>query len=133
MELNQLTLETFTLEEVKLEINNINVYKSSGINHIASRILKDVWLIYPNLLLNLLNKAIYNGTFPEAWKHGTVIPIPKVPNPGQVGDLRPITLLPLPGKVMERLIHNKLYPYVEENAILTSKQNGFRKQHGTPD
>ena len=57
----------------------------------------------------------------------------EIPNPQQVGDLRPITLLPLPGKIMERLIHNKLYPYLEENNILTSKQNGFRKQHGTPD
>ena len=34
---------------------------------------------------------------------------------------------------MERLIHNKLYPYLEFNDILTSKQNGFRKKHGTPD
>ena len=73
------------------------------------------------------------GIFPKDWKHGTVIPIPKVPNPQQVGDLRPVTLLPLPGKIMGRLIHNKLYPYLEENDILTPKQNGFRKQHGTPD
>ena len=34
---------------------------------------------------------------------------------------------------MERLIHNKLYPYLEENDILPSKLNGFRKQHRTPD
>ena len=133
LELNQLNIELFTLEEVILEINNINIYKSSGINNISSWILKDIWQIYPELLLNILNKAIRDGTFPMAWKHGTVIPIPKVPNPQQVGDLRPITLLPLPGKIMERLIHNKLYPYLEENGILTPKQNGFRKQHGTPD
>ena len=131
--LEQFTLDSFTLEEVQREIKNINIYKSSGINNISSRILKDIWLINPNLLLNILNKAIHSGTFPKAWKHGTVIPIPKVPNPQQVNDLRPITLLPLPGKIMERLIHNKLYPYLEENNILSSKQNGFRKQHGTPD
>ena len=34
---------------------------------------------------------------------------------------------------MEWLLRNKLYPYLEENDILTPKQNGFRKQHGTPD
>ena len=133
LEMNQLNTEIFTLEEVQREINSINVYKSSGINNISSRVLKDIWQIHPELLLNILNKALQKGTFPNAWKHGTVIPIPKIPNPQQVGDLRPITLLPLPGKVMERLIHNKLYPYLEENDILTSKQNGFRKQHGTPD
>ena len=133
LDLNQLHIDLFTLEEVIVEINNINIYKSSGINNISSRILKDIWQIYPELLLNILNKAIQLGNFPNVWKHGTVIPIPKIPNPQQVGDLRPITLLPLPGKIMERLIHNKLYPYLEENGILTPRQNGFRKQHGTPD
>ena len=131
--LDRLNLDAFTIDEVISEIKNINIYKSSGITNISSRILKDVWQIHPELLQHFLNKSIYNGTFPKAWKHGTVIPIPKIPNPQQVGDLRPITLLPLPGKIMERLIHNKLYPYLEENNILTSKQNGFRKQHGTPD
>ena len=133
LELNQLKLEVFTLDEVLLEITNINIYKSSGISNISSRIFKDVWQIYPELLSNILNKAMHSGTFPDAWKHGTVVPIPKIPNPQQMGDLRAITLLPLPGKIMERLIHNKLYPYLEENNILTTKQNGFRKQHGTPD
>ena len=133
LELNQLNIELFTPEEIVSEINNINIYKSSGINNISSRILKDIWQIRQELLLSILNKAIQTGTFPNAWKHGTVIPKPKVPNPQQVGDLRPITLLPLPGKIMERLIHNKLYPYLEFNDILTSKQNGFRKKHGTPD
>ena len=133
LELNQLNIGQFTLEEIVSEVNNINIYKSSGINNISSRILKDIWQINPELLLCILNKAIQKGIFPSAWKHGTVIPIPKVSNPQQVGDLRPITLLPLPGKIMERLIHNKLYPYLENNDILTSKQNGFKKQHGTPD
>ena len=133
LDLGQLNINQFTLEEVMLEINNINIYKFSGMDNISSRILKDIWQIYPDLLLNILNKAILVGTFPDAWKHGTVIPIPKIPNPQLVGDLRPITQLPLPGKIMERLIHNKLYPYLEENDILTPKQNGFRKQHGTPD
>ena len=50
-----------------------------------------------------------------------------------VADLRPITLLPLPGKIVERLIHDKLYPYLENNGIMAKTQNGFCKNHGTPD
>ena len=52
-------------------------------------------------------------------------------NPQSVNDLRPITLLLLPGKIMERLIHNQLYPYLEEHNILSPYQNGLRQQHGT--
>ena len=84
-------------------------------------------------IIDMINKSLKTGIFPEDWKHGTVIPIPKVANPQTVNDLRPITLLPLPGKIMERLTHYKLYPYLEENNILISNQNGFRKQHGTTD
>ena len=131
--LPQLNVASFTLDELIKEIDNIEIYKSSGLHNISSRILKDVWTISPILLLDIINKLLKTGNFPEDWKHGTVIPIPKVANPQLVNDLRPITLLPLPGKIMERLIHNKVYPYLEENNILASNQNGFRKQHGTTD
>ena len=133
LNLPQLNVASFTLDELIKEIDNIEIYKSSGLHNISSRILKDVWTISPILLLDIINKLLKTGNFPEDWKHGTVIPIPKVANPHLVNDLRPITLLPLPGKIMERLIHNKVYPYLEENNILASNQNGFRKQHGTTD
>ena len=42
-------------------------------------------------------------------------------------------LLPLSGKILERLIHDKLYPYLEDHKVLSKYQNGFRKHHGTPD
>ena len=133
LHLPQLQITSFSIEELVKEINNIEIYKSSGIHNISSRILKDVWSTCPVLLLDIINKSIETGIFPDDWKHGTVIPIPKVANPQSVNDLRPITLLPIPGKIMERLIHNKLYPYLEGNKILSSNQNGFRKQHGTSD
>ena len=133
LNLPKLNILSFTLEELEKEIKNIEIYKSSGISTISSRILKDVWMDFPYLLLDILNKSIKYGIFPNDWKHGMVIPIPKVVNPQFVNDLRPITLLPLPGKILERLIHNKLYPYLESHNILATNQNGFRKQHGTTD
>ena len=50
LNLNQLNIHSFTLNEVMIEINNINIYKSSGIDNISSRVLKDIWQIYPELL-----------------------------------------------------------------------------------
>ena len=96
-------------------------------------IFKDIWSIIPETLLDIFNKSISQGISPDCWKIGTIIPIPKVSNPQQVSDLRPIALLPLPGKILERLTHNKLYPYLEDHHVLSNCQNGFRKQHGTMD
>ena len=133
LDLPKLEIRHFTLEEVIKEIDQINIYKSSGIPNILSRILKDIWTIIPTSLQDILNNSIAQGIFPDSWKTGTVIPIPKIPNPQHVTDLRPITLLPVPGKILERLIHYKLYPYLEDNEILSKDQNGFRKHHGTLD
>ena len=83
-----------------------------------------------------MNQSIISGIFPEAWKLATVIPLPKVNNPSGVSDYRPISLLPLPGKLLEKLLHYyiiTLIEYLENNNLLTNKQNGFRKNHNTND
>ena len=46
-------------------------------------------------------------------------------------DLRPISLLPLPGKKFEHLIHSQMDSYLENNDLLTKAQNGFRSKHST--
>ena len=99
----------------------------------SSRFIKDAFLAIPEIVLHLINLILRTSIYPDSWKIGMVVPIPKVPNPSSVTDLRPITLLPIPGKLVERLIHNRLYPYLEEVGAICHNQNGFRKHHGTPD
>ena len=139
---NQMQLEiqypTFELVEVTEEqvikqCESINIYKSSGIDFISSRILKLFFLLKPAILVHIFNDSIKNSSFPASWKCGTVIPIPKITKPMGPGDLRPITLLPLPGKILEHLIHNQLSQFLETNNVLIDNQNGFRKKHSTID
>ena len=80
-----------------------------------------------------MNKSIDLHTFPVDWKKATVIPLPKINNPKLVSDFRPISLLPLPGKIIEKLLHSQLINHLENNKLLNSKQNGFRKLHNTSD
>ena len=62
-----------------------------------------------------------------------MVPIPKVNIPEEIGDLRPIALTPLPGKILERFVHTQLLRHLNKNNILTDFQNGFRKNHSTID
>ena len=80
-----------------------------------------------------MNKSIELHKFPDEWKKATVIPLPKINNPKQVSNFRPISLLPLPGKIIEKLLHSQLINHLENNSLLNSKQNGFRKFHITSD
>ena len=53
--------------------------------------------------------------------------------PDEIGDLRPIALTPLPGKMLERFVHTQLLSHLNRHNILTEFQNGFRKNHSTID
>ena len=65
--------------------------------------------------------------------HQLTPPLPKVSNPSGVSDYRPMSLLQLPGKILEILLHTQLIDYLESNTLLNCKQNGFRKNHNTND
>ena len=73
-------------------------------------------------LLYIMNQSIRSGIFPEIWKLATVIPLPKVNNPSGVSDYRPISLLPLPGKLLEKLLHGQLIKYLENNNLLKKNE-----------
>lgn len=124
---------TITPKEVARVIGNIDINKSSGIDNISSRIWKDVFCGLPEQTLYMFQQSINSKKFPESWKIATVIPLQKSGDKSDVNNLRPVSLLPLPGKMMESLVHKHLYSFLEANNLLSEKQGGFRKNHSTMD
>ena len=60
-----------------------------------------------------------------------MIPIQKVAKILGPEELRPISLLPLPGKVLKHIIYTQLDDFIEQNNLLTDFQNGFRAKRST--
>ena len=127
----ELKLELFSENEVKILVDKINISKSSGISLLSSKLLKDSFQALIGKLTYLFNFSITSAIFPTQWKEALVIPIPKVTNPTESSNYRPISLLPLPGKILEKLVHNQLSFFLEENNLLSDNQFGFRKQRST--
>ena len=71
-----------------------------------------------------------SGVFPQKMKIGKIIPFKKEDNL-DCNNYRPISLLPNISKLFEKLIHNRLSKFLEENKCLFSKQFGFRNKHST--
>ena len=117
---NELKFNTVELSQLRKEIDAIQIHKSSGIPEISSRIWKIALRILDNQFLFLINLCITKYIFPDSWNVRTIIPIPKVTHPQDPGELRPIALLPIPGKILER-------------TFLCSNENGFRPGHSTID
>ena len=120
-----------TQDEVLGAISKTKLTKSSGVPHVKTKILIDIFRKLPNRLTYIINTSITQQLFPLAWKSATVVPIPKEGNPKDVNNYRPISILPLPSKIIERLVHTQVMEYLGNHKILTNKQSGFRPKHST--
>ena len=78
-----------------------------------------------------INLSFNTASFPECWKTAKVSPLFKGGDSEDLNNYRPIFLLPVFSKVIERHVHNSLSSYLCENNLIYSKQSGFRKLHST--
>ena len=63
--------------------------------------------------------------FPDTWKRSNICLIHRKGDKQVICNYRPVSLLPICGKIFERLIFDSLYEYVEENKLLSMHQSGF--------
>ena len=82
-------------------------------------------------LVHIFNLSFATGLFPQKWKKATIIPLFKGGKKTDVSNYRPISLLPLPGKIVEKVVHARLSTFLEDQYVLTNKQGGFRKGFST--
>jgi hypothetical protein len=79
-----------------------------------------------------LTNCIEKGVFPTKWKKANVSPIYKKKNENNiVSNYRPISLLPLCGKIFEKLIYDNLHSYVYQNNFISDKQSGYKRGDST--
>lgn len=125
----------FTSYEIKNIIDNMNWKKAPGEDGITSQILSRAFAITPLFITAIYNKCLDTGHFPKIWKRAKIIPIIK---PGkersvEVNKYRPISLLNVAGKVLEKLFINRIMYFLYSNDLLHDNQYGFRPQTSTVD
>ena len=80
---------------------------------------------------NIINTSILCKKFPTRWKNALVIPLPKVNNPASVSDYRPISLLSVFSKVIEKLIAKQMIEYLKDTNYFDSLQSAYKPSHST--
>ena len=109
----------------------ININKSSCVDHLSSQILRDAFLAVPEKMVQLFNLSFDTAEIPKTWKIAKVTPIPKAGISSDVSNFRPVSLLPLMSKLIEKIVHSRIYEFCENNDILDRRQGGFRPKHST--
>ena len=70
--------------------------------------------------------CIETGSFPLEWKKANVVPVHKKGDKQCLKNYRPVSLLPVCGKIFERLIFNEMFGFLIENNLISSNQSGFK-------
>ena len=122
---------TFVSNEELLEIIQNLENKSTGPNSIPVRLLK----LIPDLILlplcKIINNSFSTGVFPNVLKISKVIPLHKEGPTDDVNNYRPISLLSIFDKIIEKAMHYRLYNFLHSNNVLFKNQFGFRKKYST--
>ena len=75
-----------------------------------------------SVYLHIFNLSSLSGIFPNSLKIGKVAQIYKAGDSSNLGNYRPISVLPCFSKILERIVYNRVYTYLQENKILYYKQ-----------
>jgi hypothetical protein len=124
-------LSTIILSEFEVlnVLKGLDVSKSFGNDGLSPVIYKNCANTLCSSLTLLYNLSIQTGTIPLDWKKADIIPIYKKGDKSNISNYRPISLLPVAGKILERCIHNHIYPITRPD--IHPNQHGFMTSKST--
>ena len=117
--------------EVKKIISKLKNSKSTGVDDIDTGIIKLIAEDIIPALTHIINLSITHSDFPSMWKIAKVIPLLKKGDPLTPKNYRPVALLPIFSKVLERVVFNQLVEYLDTNGLLHPNHHGCRHDHST--
>ena len=122
-------IPNMTVLDVGKLISNLKNSKSLGPESIPVFLLKKSLPFIVEELTYIYNLCIDKCIFPSKLKEAKVIPLPKSKDTTLPQNLRPISLLPVLSKPLERHIHKYMYSHLNEQNLLHQYQSGFRSNH----
>ena len=125
------TLSPVTLMMLQQTLISTKSSAACGSDGLCIRIFKAAFPAIGSVILNIVNACITRSEIPASWKHSIVNPIFKNGNPSDPSNFRPISVVPVIMKIVERLVQCQLYHYLSYNHLLSPSQHGFRPRHST--
>ncbi len=105
--------------------------KSTGLDGIPARFLKDAAEVVARPLTHIINLSIRTQIFPDKMKMAKVKPLYKKKSRLQAGNYRPVSVLSVPSKILEKAVFKQLNGYLTANDLLYYFQSGFRGKYST--
>ena len=123
---NRLSSVRFSQDNIAKIIQNLDPNKAHGHDNISIRKLKICGSSIYKPLEMIFKQCIETGFFPSEWKKASIVPIHKKGDKQTLENYRPVSLLHICGKILERLMFNEMFNFFIENKLISSNQSGFK-------
>ena len=123
---NRLSSISFSQEDIAKKIQNLDSGKAHGHDSISIRMLKLCGSAIYKTLVIIFKQSVDTGISPSEWKKGNIVPIHKKGDKQTLKNYRPVSLLPICRKILERLIFNEMFDFFIENELISSNRSGFK-------
>ena len=118
-------------DQVDSIISSLNNTTAFGFDQIDTSIIK---LVKPEILpsvTHIINLSITLKRFPASWKKSKIIPLHKKDDHLDPKNYRPVDIVPILSKILERAVFNQLIAYLNENNLLHPNHHAYRAGHNT--
>ena len=123
---NRLYSITFSQDDIAKMIQNLDSGKAHGHYNISIHMLNIYGSAIYKPLAIILKQLVDTGISPSEWKKGNIVPIHKKGDKQTLKNYRPVSLLPICRKILERLIFNEMFDFFIENELISSNRSGFK-------
>lgn len=128
---NSIENNELSFDEFEKAFQSLKRNKAAGYDDIDGNIVIDSFEYIKNPLFKVFHKSFQEGVFPEKLKIAKVTPIFKSGLNSIPGNYRPISVLSIFSKILERITYNRIYSFFSTNNLFFNKQFGFQKSTST--
>ena len=125
----QFQIPLMTLENLITSIRSLDPSEATGLDGITPKIVKLSAEVISPTLLRIINTSISSGNFPETLKIAKILPIHKGGAKNDPSNYRPISILSVISKLVEKHVTKHLFGFLNKYDLLHKSQSGFRKHH----
>ena len=93
--------------------------------------MKDSATVIAPTVTFLVNLSLSTGFVPDEWKKARIVPLNKSGGRENKDNYRPISILPVLSKILEKVVNFQLQQYLKKFDLLSPVQSGFRQHHST--
>ena len=124
-------LEELNFDQFEEAFKSLKQNKAAGFHDLSSNIIIDAYDSLKNILFHAFKVSTEQGIFSDSLKIANVTLIFKSGAKGNINNYRPIYILPVFSKVLERTMYNRIYNHLDSKGLLYEKQFGFQRNNLT--